>query len=124
MIPSFRNAAGLCVHWKLARVLLFQAQMLALLTLGEIGWQIDLPSSHPGLLAVVESLFGSPSEDVKLAAAVALGGICVGNMAAGLPVLLGYLSSGGTNSYLLLTSLKVSALDLCCQLVHVFHIMR
>lgn len=80
--------------------------MLALLTLGEVGWQSDIPSSHPAALRAVEALFASEVEDIKIAAALSLGGLCVGNMSAGLPVLLEYLASG-TNTYLLLTSLKV-----------------
>lgn len=91
-----------------------ETQLLALLTLGEIGWQADVPSSHPSALPSVAALLGvgpsagvagSASEDVRLAAAIALGGLCVGNMAVGLPALLAFLAAG-SSTYLLFTSLK------------------
>ena len=83
-----------------------QAQLLALYCLSEIGWLTDILSAHPTALATVSAMFGNPSEDIKMAAAFALGGLCVGNPTTGLRMLLGSLTDGG-NTYLLLTSLKV-----------------
>ncbi len=84
-----------------------QSQLLALYCLSEIGWLTDILSVHRTALDTVVSLFANPSEDIKMAAAFALGGLCVGNPTHGLGVLLGSLSGSTSNTYLLLTALKV-----------------
>ncbi len=83
-----------------------QSQLLALYCLSEIGWLKDILSAHPAALTSIVGLFSNPSEDIKMAAAFALGGLCVGNPTNGLRVLLGSLDHSG-NTYLLLTALKV-----------------
>ncbi len=84
-----------------------QTQLLSLYCLSEIGWLTDILSAHPTALTTVSSMFTNPSEDIKMAAAFALGGLCVGNPSTGLRMLLSSLDAGG-NTYLMLTSLKVS----------------
>lgn len=80
---------------------------LALTCVGEIGRRVDLTD------AIGESVFtdllaacDGGTEDVKSAAALAFGGVCVGNMDAGLPVLQSELESGRHSTYLLLSALR------------------
>jgi len=80
---------------------------LAATCLGEIGRRVDLVASHgDGLFSTLLSASDSGAEDVKTAAAFALGGVCVGNMEAGLPVLQRELESGAHSTYLLLSALR------------------
>lgn len=48
------------------------------ITLGEIGKRTDL-SKKPEVIKIVSSLLGAPTEDIKTAASLCLGNICVGN---------------------------------------------
>lgn len=86
---------------------------VALLSLGEVGHQMDL-SQHADLQTVILSSFESGSEEVKAAAAYALGNIAVGNMTVYLPVLVQALGAGG-NEYLLLSALKEVIAAHTCQ---------
>ena len=68
---------------------------LALLSLGSIGRQLDLSGFKPPVHSVVLSAFDAPSEDVKSAAATALGLLAVGNMQVYLPVVMEALQAFG-----------------------------
>lgn len=81
-----------------------RAQHMALLCLGELGRQTELADSWE-LKDLILAAFESPSEEVKTAAAFALGGVAVGNMAMYLPVLLQAVESS-KHQYLLLAALK------------------
>lgn len=79
-------------------------RQLALLCLGEMGRRSDL-ASKTNLKDLVLSCFESASEEIKSAAAFALGNLAVGNMPAFLPVVLQPAHST-KNQYLLLAALK------------------
>ena len=81
-----------------------QPCVLALLCLGEIGRANDL-SGHAPLLDAVMAGFGSPSEEVKAAAAFALGNVAAGNLQHYLPTLLKHINSSA-HEYLMLHALK------------------
>ncbi|XP_053203172.1 cullin-associated NEDD8-dissociated protein 1-like [Panonychus citri] len=80
-------------------------QMFALLTIGEIGKNVDL-STIDELKALLINAFSSPSEEVKSAASFALGSISVGNLNEFLPFLLDEIEKKQKGQYLLLHSLK------------------
>jgi len=80
-------------------------RLLALLTLGEIGKDVDL-SVQPDLQAVIVQSFSSPNEEVKTAASYALGNVSVGNLHKFLPYVLEEISNQPRRQYLLLHSLK------------------
>ncbi|KAF7722886.1 Cullin-associated NEDD8-dissociated protein 1 [Apophysomyces ossiformis] len=78
---------------------------LSLLTLGEIGRRIDLSrlgDIHERILA----LFSAQSEEVKFAAAFALGNVSVGNIGQYLPLIVTQIKEQPKRRYLLLHSLK------------------
>ncbi|KAI9103255.1 armadillo-type protein [Phlyctochytrium arcticum] len=79
---------------------------ISLLTLGEIGRQKDLSTLSPSLDQNLLRLFGSPSEDLKQAAAFALGNVALGNLQRYMPVVLATVREGGKKRYLVLVSLK------------------
>lgn len=81
------------------------SQLLALLCLGEIGRRTDL-SRHNKLEVTVTEAFHAPSEELKAAAAYALGSIAVGNLDKYLPYLLEQITSQPKLQYFLLSSLK------------------
>ena len=62
-------------------------QRLALLAVGEVGRTADL-SAFPPLRTALTQALSSASEEVKGAASLALGAVCIGNLAAYLPFLL------------------------------------
>ncbi|RHZ77030.1 hypothetical protein Glove_186g52 [Diversispora epigaea] len=78
---------------------------VSLLTLGEIGRKIDL-SSHSRLHVTILSMFSSQSEDLKSAAAFALGNVSSGNVSKYLPIVIKEITSDPKKRYLLLHSLK------------------
>jgi cullin-associated NEDD8-dissociated protein 1 len=81
---------------------------LALLCLGELGQSTDL-SSHLNLKDLILNCFERNSEDVKFAAAYALGHIVIGSMNHFFPLLLQTIQSASAHTrqqYLLLMSLK------------------
>jgi cullin-associated NEDD8-dissociated protein 1 len=81
---------------------------LALLVLGQIGRQRDL-SQHAGLEAACLQAFDSQDEQVRSAAAFALGNIAVGNLAQSLPKLLQITQQRldtPAHGYLLFSALK------------------
>lgn len=80
---------------------------LALLSMGEVGQQADL-AMLPDLKDVILQCFERSNEDVKLAAAYALGHIAVGSMDTFLPLLLQAIASPthARQQYLLLTALR------------------
>lgn len=82
-----------------------QIRLFALLTIGEIGKNVDL-SSIPQLKGLLINAFSSPSEEVKSAASFALGSISVGNLNEYLPFLLQEIEKKQKGQYLLLHSLK------------------
>merc|ERR1719272_1009029 len=85
------------------------AKRLALLSLGSIGRQLDLSGYKPAVHEVILGAFDAPSEEVKSAAATALGSLAVGNMKVYLPVVMDALQDEGRSDrhqYLLLSSLR------------------
>lgn len=78
---------------------------LALLTIGEIGRRIDL-SAYDSMDELVINMFVSQSEEVKFAAAFALGNICVGNIHEYLPSIVTQIKEQPKRRYLLLHALK------------------
>ncbi|OAD05429.1 TATA binding protein interacting protein [Mucor lusitanicus CBS 277.49] len=78
---------------------------LALLAIGEIGRRIDL-SAYDKMDELVINMFVSPSEEVKFAAAFALGNICVGNIRKYLPSIVTQIKEQPKRRYLLLHALK------------------
>ncbi|CAH1772992.1 unnamed protein product [Owenia fusiformis] len=80
-------------------------QLLALLTLGEIGNHIDL-ADQGNLEHVILDSFSSHNEEVKSAASFALGNIAVGNLPKYLPFVLKEIERQVKKQYLLLHSLK------------------
>jgi len=79
--------------------------LFALLTLGEIGKDMDL-SCYSQVHPIVINAFSSQNEEIKTAAAYALGNISVGNLAFFLPLVLREIQSHVKRQYLLLHSLK------------------
>jgi len=83
---------------------------LALLTSGELGRRVDLsatPSVAQHLLKLYLQFFESPSEEMKHAAAYALGQASIGAMPVFLPAILSTLEQiSQRKQYLLLSSLK------------------
>lgn len=63
-------------------------------------------SSSPNVQEQALGLFGSQSEEVKFAAAFAVGNICVGNMERYLPLIVSQIKEEPKRRYLLLHSLK------------------
>ncbi|KAI8987133.1 armadillo-type protein [Pilobolus umbonatus] len=78
---------------------------LSLLTIGEIGRRIDL-TYFPDIHNDVMQLFSAQSEEVKFAAAFALGNICVGNIYKYLPMIVTHIKEQPKRRYLLLHALK------------------
>jgi cullin-associated NEDD8-dissociated protein 1 len=77
---------------------------LALAVLGEAG--LRLGAKSPLKPATFTAQFKSPSDKVRLAAAVALGRAGAGNITLYLPEILSTMSQGSTVQYLLLHSIK------------------
>ena len=82
-----------------------EVRALGLACLGEVGRFIDLSSNKRALDSVREK-FSDPKEDIKILAAIALGKIVIGNVAALLPSLLESIKSEDVNRYLNLKALK------------------
>lgn len=78
---------------------------LSLLTIGEIGRRVDLSKFAQVDEQVIVS-FASQSEEVKFAAAFALGNICVGNIQKYLPSIVAQIKEQPKKRYLLLHALK------------------
>ncbi|CAG8442544.1 4300_t:CDS:10 [Funneliformis mosseae] len=78
---------------------------LSLLALGEIGRKVDL-SKHANLHVIILSLFSVPSEDIKSAAAFALGNVSAGNVGKYLPIVIREIKEDPKKRYLLLHGLK------------------
>ncbi|OQR84838.1 Cullin-associated NEDD8-dissociated protein [Achlya hypogyna] len=77
---------------------------LALFCVGEFGRKTDI-QPFGDAREIILSNFASQSEEVKHAAAFALGSVCVGNMNSYLPTILAELQKG-KHTYLLLSALK------------------
>ncbi|CDS10708.1 hypothetical protein LRAMOSA11194 [Lichtheimia ramosa] len=78
---------------------------LSLLSLGELGRRRELEQID-GIQQSILALFGAQSEEVKFAAAFALGNISVGDINKHLPVILTQIKEQPKKRYLLLNSLK------------------
>lgn len=85
------------------------ATVLSLYCLGEFGRHVSL-SAHADVKDIVLQCFTGSPEEVKTAAAYALGSICVGNMIMYLETVIVKLEQG-ENSYLLLSSLREVIVD-------------
>ncbi|KAJ3238596.1 Cullin-associated NEDD8-dissociated protein 1 [Chytriomyces hyalinus] len=79
---------------------------LALNVIGEVGRSIDLSVNHPTLQDSLLALFNSPSEEIKHAAAFALGNVALGNLSVYMPLLIQASKEGGKRRYLILVALK------------------
>jgi hypothetical protein len=66
----------------------------------------DLSSSHPKIHETLFNLFSSPSEEIKLASAFALGNIALGNLPKYMPIVISTVREGGKRQYLVLRSIK------------------
>ncbi|KAL7749659.1 hypothetical protein RI367_004887 [Sorochytrium milnesiophthora] len=82
-----------------------QARLYSLLVLGELGRRTDL-SGHKSLDAAVLELLNAESEDVKSAAAFALGSIAIGNIQQYLPIIIREIKGQTKRSYLLFHAIK------------------
>ncbi|KAJ3191342.1 Cullin-associated NEDD8-dissociated protein 1, partial [Irineochytrium annulatum] len=81
-------------------------KLLALLSIGEIGRNMDVSGQNPTIHTTLLELFASPSDEIKHAAAFALGNIAIGNMSFFLPIVFKAVREGGKRRYLVLVSLK------------------
>ncbi|KAJ1338941.1 hypothetical protein BSLG_006576 [Batrachochytrium salamandrivorans] len=79
---------------------------LALLSIGEIGNRRDLSQVAPTLHDTLFGLFDSPSEDIKTAAAFAVGNIASGNLLLYLPMIVEAVRAATIHQYLPLLALK------------------
>ncbi|KAJ3030650.1 UNVERIFIED_CONTAM: Cullin-associated NEDD8-dissociated protein 1 [Siphonaria sp. JEL0065] len=79
---------------------------LSLNIIGVVGRSIDLSTVHPTLHESLLELFASPSEELKHAAAFALGNISLGNLNFYVPIIVKNLREGGKRRYLVLVALK------------------
>jgi cullin-associated NEDD8-dissociated protein 1 len=89
------------------------AQMRKVITaayaLGALGRRVDLSSPQLGLAAKLVDLFSSESDEVKLAASLALGNLALGNLKAFLPNIISFIGSSDSSArhqYLVLHALK------------------
>lgn len=81
-------------------------QHLSLIALGEVGSRVDLTLDVADLFSIVFGYFSSPSEEVKYAAAFALGNISLGNVEKSLPSILDAIRKNDTQRFLLFITLK------------------
>ncbi|KAJ3095068.1 Cullin-associated NEDD8-dissociated protein 1 [Phlyctochytrium planicorne] len=81
-------------------------KFLTLLTIGEVGRNTDISKTSQTLHNVLLELFASPSDEIKQAAAFALGSISIGNLPFYLPFVFEAVRAGGKRRYLVLVSLK------------------
>ncbi|KAJ1560917.1 Cullin-associated NEDD8-dissociated protein 2 [Cladochytrium tenue] len=79
---------------------------VSLLVIGNIGRHSDIASTYTSLDQNLIALFAAQQEEIKLAAAFALGNVAVGNLARHIPLLLSQMREGGKRRYLVLLSLK------------------
>lgn len=79
---------------------------LSLLVVGSIGRTSDLSMAYPTLHESIVALFASPEEEIKHAAAYALGNMSLGNLTLYMPAVLGHMRQGGKKRYLVLIALK------------------
>eukprot|EP00944_MAST-04C_sp_MAST-4C-sp1_P000660 g660.t1 len=89
---------------KVSQPLKVQCQ-LALYSLGEVGYQCDL-STHGNLYESISCMLEYDVEDIRAAAAYALGSIAVGNMKVFLPKILEALRSSEKMKYYFLVTLR------------------
>jgi cullin-associated NEDD8-dissociated protein 1 len=83
-------------------------KLLAIYALGEIGRRVDLASAAGSVdvkAALLANLEAS-TEDAKAAAALALGGIAIGNLSKYLPEILAEVEKSPKSKYLLLSSVR------------------
>jgi cullin-associated NEDD8-dissociated protein 1 len=79
-----------------------------LLCLGDIGRRTDLSSTKPNVADALIAAFDAPGEDIKDAAATALGGVATGNTGVYLPLIAAKLASAPKAQYPLLRALRVA----------------
>lgn len=78
---------------------------LALYSLGEVGYQCDL-SNHANVYISISSMLESNAEEIRAAAAYALGSIAVGNMEKFLPQVVSALKTNTSMKYQFLVTLR------------------
>ncbi|KAG0233459.1 Cullin-associated NEDD8-dissociated protein 1 [Actinomortierella wolfii] len=78
---------------------------LSLITLGEIGRRVSL-TEYPNIHASILVLFNAHSEEVRSAAAFALGNVSAGNVEVYVPALIKEIEQDAKKRYLLLHALK------------------
>jgi cullin-associated NEDD8-dissociated protein 1 len=81
-------------------------KLLALYSLGEIGRRVDVSTTGSDVKSALLSNLESPVEDAKAAAALALGGIAIGNLSKFLPEILAEVEKNPKSKYLLLSSVR------------------
>jgi hypothetical protein len=74
--------------------------------LKSIFFSSDLSKAYPNLHENVVALFASPEEEIKHAAAYALGNISLGNLELYMPAVLAHVKEGGKKRFLVLIALK------------------
>ncbi|KAJ3137637.1 Cullin-associated NEDD8-dissociated protein 2 [Physocladia obscura] len=79
---------------------------LSLNVIGAVGRRIDLSLNYPTLHDHLLALFSSPSEEIKHAAAFALGNVASGNLDHYMPIIIQNLREGGKRRYTVLVALK------------------
>jgi hypothetical protein len=94
------------------------ARRLALLSIGEIGRRADL-SAFPQLQQALTSALTSQSEEIKSAASLALGGVCIGNLDTYLPFIVQQIKE--QVSHMSLVAPCPSHLHMCSHLCAPFH---
>lgn len=83
-------------------------KLLGLYSLGEIGRRVDLAAAAPAsdVKGALLSNLEASAEDAKAAAALALGGIAIGNLSKFLPEILAEVEKSPKSKYLLLSSVR------------------
>ncbi|KAI9318295.1 Cullin-associated NEDD8-dissociated protein 1 [Zopfochytrium polystomum] len=79
---------------------------VSLLVVGTVGRHGNLLTNNPRLNEHLLSLFTAQQEEIKHAAAFALGNVAIGNLDSSLPAILSQVREGGKKRYLLLLALK------------------
>lgn len=79
--------------------------ILSSLVLGEIGRFVDL-SSNKSLTKNLDDLFNHANPDVKIAASHCLGHVCIGNLKHFLPIVIDFIKTDPSHTFLLLMSIR------------------
>ncbi|KAJ3353748.1 Cullin-associated NEDD8-dissociated protein 1 [Entophlyctis luteolus] len=83
-----------------------EKSLLALYVIGVIGRTINLSTDYPELHVLLIDIFDSPSDDMKQAAAFALGNIALGNLDFYIPIIIQNLRETSKRRYIVFIALK------------------